>query len=80
MVPVIAAGAALFAGGSTVGAAGAAAAGAAAVAGGIAVKKAMSSSPQHKRVKYLRLKSLPISVRKFRTRRVKCADEKERIV
>jgi hypothetical protein len=44
MVPVIAAGAALFAGGSTVGAAaGAAAAGAAAVAGGIAVKKAMSS-------------------------------------
>ena len=47
MIPVFAAGAAMLAGGTTVGAtAGAIAAGAAAVAGGIAAQKAMSSGAQ----------------------------------
>ena len=68
MVPVIAAGAAMLAGGTTVGAtAGTIAAGAAAVAGGIAVKKAMSSGGKEETATQMREVSaseVPAHIRK----------------
>ena len=68
MIPVIAAGAALLTGGTTVGAAaGTIAAGAAAVAGGIAVKKAMSSGAKEETATQMREVSadeVPAHIRK----------------